>query len=93
MNTTQRIEQLERYDEWLKAFEVMDRLLAFAVHDGRCTAAEADVHRASCVRMVPLETFVKGTWMPPPSTPENTAYADELQRQAAAWEASREGSM
>jgi len=85
--TLRRIEELERRDEWHDAFASIERVIAWAVAVGTCTAAEGAVHLSEMKRMVPLERFVAGRWMPPPAeTSEAAACTAAMMDAFHAWE-------
>ncbi len=87
--TILRIEELERREEWHAAFAGIERVIAWAVAVDKCTEAEGAVHLSEMKRMVPLELFVAGRWMPPVFGPDHEAYTDTMMDACHAWEQSQ----
>ena len=87
--TMRRIEELERRDEWHAAFAGIERVIAWAVAVGTCTAAEGAMHLSEMKRMVPLERFVAGRWTPPLFGPDHEAYTATMMEACHAWERSQ----
>ena len=81
-----RIEELERRDEWIAAFEGIQRVIAWAVTTNQCTAAEGAGHLEQMKRAVPLELFVAGHWTPPVFDLEHKDYTATMMDTFHAWE-------
>lgn len=81
-----RIEELERREEWHAAFAGIERVIAWAVAVGECTAAEGAMHFSEMKRMVHLERFVAGRWTPPVFGPDHEACTTTMMDAFHVWE-------